>query len=123
MAGNTISLLVLGAPLLVFGVGAWLRDVPGEWSQGALLAYGAIVITFLCGQANQMSNSVSWLLVGLPLAFSALLLGGASGLLLLGALFVGGIALSFSGFAPNIPWIICALGALLSIAAGVRMLW
>lgn len=122
MGGSTISLIVLGAPLVAFGMGSWLRDVAGEWNQGALLAYGAVTFAFLCGQAMQSDNGSNWFLVGMPLAFLALLLGGANGLILLGALFVGGCVLSLTGVAPSFPWIICALGALLSIAAGFRML-
>ena len=122
MGGNTIHLVTMGVPLIAFGLGAWLRDVPGEWSQGALLAYGAVVVGFLCGQTIHHTHGNNWLLIGMPFAFLALLLGGANGLILLGALFVGGCVLSLTGVAPSLPWIICALGALFSIAAGFRML-
>jgi len=122
LGGSTINLIVLGAPLIVFGLGAWLQDVAGEWSQSALLAYGAVTVAFLCGHAMQSDNGSSWLLIGLPLAFLALLLGGANGLFLLGVLFAAGCVLGLAGLSPSLPWIVCALGALLSIAAGIRML-
>jgi hypothetical protein len=108
----------LAAPSLLLGVGAFLRHVPGEWSRAALLAWAAVLLARLMGSAPPAAASWSGVL-GLAIAFAALVLGGAAGLGLLALAFALLAAAGLAGI-PAPPWGLCLATAVATAAATWR---
>jgi len=106
--------VILVAPALLLALASLLRSVPGEWSQSALLAWTAVAAAYLAGAVGAPVAATA---AGLVLAFAALALGGAWGLLLLAAMglaataaaLAGGLALAWPATA--LLAAACALGA------------
>ena len=101
------------APALVLAAGSFLRSVPGEWSQGALLAWAAISLSFLAGQTTTLP---AW--IGLTLGFVAIAVGGVPALVGLCVVYLSAVTASLLGVLP-IPWVAaaglalaCGLGSL-----------
>lgn len=85
LAMTGVSLLA-ALPLVVLTGVALLGRTVGEWGLGALLAYAAVLLAFICGgQANAQGGTPTAIIAGVGLfsAFVALALGSAPGLCLL----------------------------------------
>ena len=113
------TVLLLAIPALVLAGGALLRSVPGEWSQSALLAWAAVGLGFLSGQASGSAPMLG--AAGLLLGFLALALGGAVGLGVLAALYLALTAASLIGLVAS-PWFVAALLAAACAAGAIRAL-
>jgi hypothetical protein len=101
-------------PFAATAAGPWVGALPAAWAQTALLAYGAVILSFLGGihwglaiaggraGMRELSLGVLPSLVG----WAGLLIGGGTGLLLLVAGFAGvllaDLGLARAGAAP--PW-------------------
>jgi len=101
------------APALVLAAGSFLRSVPGEWSQGALLAWAAVSLSYLAGQTTTVPASI-----GLTLAFVAIAVGGVPALVGLCVVYLFALTASLLG-AVHIPWVAAAC---LALACGLGSL-
>jgi len=97
--------LVVAVPALALAAASLLRSVPGEWSQSALLAWAAVSLAYLGGQA---AVPLGVAVAALALAFAALALGGATGLLVLVATGLTLAAAALAGVV-TAPWPAAAL--------------
>lgn len=88
------TLLILAIPAVALAVGALLRSVPGEWSQSALLAWTAVSLGFLLGQAGETTLLAA---AGLASGFLVLAVGGTAGLGLLAAVYAVVVVLALTG--------------------------
>lgn len=100
-------------PALMLAAGSFLRSVPGEWSQGALLAWAAVSLSFLAGQTTTVPASI-----GLTLAFVAIAVGGLPALVGLCVVYLLALTASLLGVL-HIPR---AAAAGLALACGLSSL-
>jgi hypothetical protein len=110
------AVLIVTIPALILAAGAFLRSVPGEWSQNALLAWGAVSLGLLAGQAT---DTLYLAAIGLVLGFVALAVGGAVGLGVLAAVYAGAAAAALAG-ALAMPWPVAAVLAAACAAGAAR---
>ena len=122
MLSTLTGALVLGGPAVVLGAMTFLTGAPMEWARGALIAYLAVVLAGILGQEAQSLGTALFLL-GLLLAFGALVLGGPTGLwvlaLLAGAILVIGLVGGGLSVHPLLPSL-CSAAAL---GAALRHFW
>lgn len=112
---------VLVVPAVALGAAAWLRHLPGEWSQAALLGWTALLLAHASSLAWPPDLG-PWLpALGLVLAFLAVATGGWVGLALLAVAFLLLAVAALAGVA-QLPWWAAGLIALASGAAAIRTL-
>lgn len=110
---------VLLVPVLVLGLGAWLRHLPGEWSQAALLAWAALLLAHVSALAWP-SGMGPWLpALGLVTAFLAMVAGGWVGLGLLAAAHLA-IAVAAMASLAGVPWWAVGVVGVATAAAALR---
>lgn len=103
--GTPLAAAILLLPALAFAALALLGDAPGEWGQGALLAWTALAAGLIAG-AGLQAGAGFW---AVPvIAFAALMTGGPPGLLAAAAAVL--IALALPG-TPAPRWLLAALAA------------
>jgi hypothetical protein len=106
-------------PVLVLGLGAWLRHLPGEWSQAALLAWTGLLLAFVSALAWPPGLG-PWLpALGLVAAMLALVMGGWVGLALLATAHLSIAAAALAGLA-GVPWWAVGLTGMIAAAAAFR---
>jgi len=112
------TLLILALPALVLAAGSFLRSVPGEWCQTALLAWTAVGLGFVAGRVSETQPLAA---VGLGLGFLALAVGGVVGLTGLAVVYVAVAAAAVAGVL-TWPWPIAALLGFACAAGAARSL-
>jgi len=111
MAIMSFGPMALAAVLLLPAVGlaalAFLGDAPGEWAQGALIAWTGVASALLAGAALQSGASAAVWVVPI-LAVVAVMTGGPPGLVVAAVAALAALAL------PGLPvprWLLAALAA------------
>ena len=106
-------------PVVVLGIGAWLRHLPGEWAQAALLAWAALLLAHASALAWPQ-DFAPWLpALGLAVAFLAVASAGWIGLALLAVAHLLIAAAALAGIA-QLPWWAVGLTAVATGAAALR---
>lgn len=105
--GSPLAAAILLIPALAFAALAFVGDAPGEWGQGALLAWTALASALLAGAGLQAGAGAA--LWSVPvLAAVALMTGGPPGLLVAAA--AAAVVLAIPGV-PAPRWLCAAVGA------------
>jgi hypothetical protein len=103
------AIVLLLLPTAVFVALGMMTDAPGEWGQGALLAWIALASALLAG-AGTSAGWLPW--AALIAGFVALMVGGPPGLLIV-VLDMGLVALAGSLPAPRWPPLLLAAAPLI----------
>lgn len=115
-----VPLIVVAVPAVALGAGSFLRDVPGDWSRSALLAWLAVSLAHLTAVEALLGISRDvHAVAGLLIAFTALSLGGPIGLGLLAVAFALLTAAQLAGVA-SASWTVCLVLAAIAAAAAWR---
>ena len=109
----------LTIPAVLLGVGSWLRNVPGEWSRAALLAWSIVVYAFLVGLVAAAAMPVGAIMAALLGGFAALAVGGTYGLAAAAILLLLLAMLTAAGV-PAVPLAPCLVTALAAGLAALR---
>lgn len=114
LLGSTLALVAAVLPLLVLGGIALLGHMIGEWGRGALLAYAAVMLGFVCGVgAAQMATPPGHVVaaLGVVIAVVALALGGPTGATVLAVAYALSTALLLAKPQNGLPWLLPAVAA------------
>lgn len=123
LLGSTLVCVLALLPIVGLGGVALVGDMIGDWGRGGLLAYAAVLLSFIAGIGAAGEGPTAGHLAGtagVVVATTALFLGGSTGLTVVALGYGILLAVALFRSSSDMPWPLLAVAAAICLGVAAR---